>query len=40
MSRYNISYMRNNVPQTILVDAASANAAERYFMSQKPDAKF
>lgn len=40
LKQFNISYMGNNIPQTILVEAGSSNEAGRYFMSQMPDAKF
>lgn len=40
MNRYNISYIRNNIPQTVFVDAASSDIAGRYFMSQEPAATF
>lgn len=40
VKQFNISYMRNSVPQTILAEASSANEAGRYFMCQEPDATF
>lgn len=40
MKKYNISYERNNVSQAILVEAVSAEVAERYFKHETPDAKF
>lgn len=36
--KYNISYKRSGVYQTIIVDAPSVGVAEHYFASQKPDA--
>ena len=38
--QYNISYKNNEVYQTILVDAPSQSAAERYFQEYKPAAQF
>ena len=40
MKQYNISYVRNDVPQTILVEAVSAEAAECYFKHERPSAVF
>ena len=36
--KYNISYERSGVYQTIIVEAPSVEVAEYYFASQKPDA--
>ncbi len=37
--KFNVSYVRNTIPQTILVEAKTAELAESYFNSQKQDAQ-
>lgn len=37
--KYSISYIRNSVPQGIIVEASSAEVAERFFAKRKPDAE-
>lgn len=39
MKHYNVSYVRDEVPQAILIKAQSEEQARRYFESYKPDAK-
>lgn len=37
--KYNASYERNGISQCLIIEAASADIAERYFRYKKPDAK-
>lgn len=37
--KYSISYIRDSVPQGIIVEASSAEVAERFFAKRKPDAE-